>query len=723
MKARFCPPLLPSGRQTLSSISLAAAIGGSLALLGAPADARITNINIISRTVDFGGRVFGQVGAYEDIRGTATGELDPGLSQNAVITDINLAERTNGKVQYTTTFTLRKPVDMTKASGVLAYEVNNRGRELLPDYLNEDVSAGNPAGDGFLYNTGNVFLWSGWEADLPFDPSTSTEAIQVPIAKNADGSTIVGPNLVRYISVQGNVNTQPLPPPNVPATLDTTTATLISIAHESNTGVQTGVVNIPSSDWAFADCSSTPFPGVPDPTHVCLKNGFDPNLIYQLVYQAKDPLVQGIGFAATRDIVSFFRRAMYDDAGTPNPIASTTRWSIGYGKSQSGRFLKEFLLLGFNEDEDGKIVWDGADNNIGMTLGQFNVRFSHATSLAANIYEPGSEGPLWWADYDDTTRGRGVTGILDRCEASGTCPKIFEDFGGAEIWYMRAGVAIAGTTGNHDITVPRNVRRYYYASTKHSGGNGGFSIAQPPSPGMAFASNPNPEKETSRALWVALTDWVTRGIQPPQSSYPRVSDGTLVPATAQAMGWPDIPGAPTPDNVMNVLLDFDYGPEFRYNDDSGVMTKVPPTIKQIITTLAEKVDADGNDVAGIKSVLLQAPLGTYTSWNPYSGGPLAGNEVPLAGGYIPFPVTKADRVASGDPRLSIEERYGTQGGYVCAVQRAAFDLVTHRYLLPQDADRLIAQAAASNVLPSLSSNSDDNKTAHRLCARAHAGQN
>jgi len=212
-------------------------------------------------------------------------------------------------------------------------------------------------------------------------------------------------------------------------------------------------------------------------------------------------------------------------------------------------------------------------------------------------------------------------------------------------------------------------------------------------------------------LFLNLIDWVTKGKKPPRSQYPRVSDGTLVPSNAKALGWPKIPGAPTPDNVINVLMDYDYGPDFRYNDESGVMTKVVPSIKQIIPTPAAKVDEDGNEIAGVRSVLLQAPLGTYTSWNPVASGPLKGNEGNLAAGYIPFAMTKAARMASGDPRRSVEERYGSQEGYDCVVRHAAGQQVRKRFLLQEDADRLIAQAAASNVLPS----DANNRTAKRVC--------
>ena len=316
-------------------------------------------------------------------------------------------------------------------------------------------------------------------------------------------------------------------------------------------------------------------------------------------------------------------------------------------------------------------------------------------------------------DYNDRTRGRGVTGLLQRCRATDTCPKIFDDFGGPEVWYGRGGVGIAGTGGSHDIPLPGNVRRYYHASTAHNGGPGGFSLAQPAQPGLVLAENPNPQTETRRALFIALTEWVTKGRKPPRSEYPRVSDKTLVPATAKAMNWPKIPGAPTPDNVMNVLMDYDYGPDFRYNDQSGVMSNVVPPIKQIIPTPAAKVDEDGNEIAGVKSVLLQAPLGTYTSWNPFASGPQRGNVGGLAAGYIPFAMTKAERIANKDPRRSIEERYGSQEGYDCVVRHVAGQEVRKRLLLQEDADRLIAQAAASNVLPS----DPDNRTARHLCKK------
>jgi hypothetical protein len=360
------------------------------------------------------------------------------------------------------------------------------------------------------------------------------------------------------------------------------------------------------------------------------------------------------------------------------------------GNSQSGRFGKAFVNLGFNQDEHGRIVWDGLNARIAGMLGSFNTRFAQPGDIA-ELYDPGAEGPLWWADYADHVRGHPVWGILHRCHETNTCPKITETYGGPEIWYSRGSVGIAGTTGTEDLPLPANVRRYYHPGTPHGGGPGGFTRGTASTTPAAFANNPNPERETDRALYVALVDWVVHDTLPPPSVYPRVSDHTLVRASSSAMGWPSIPNAPGPDGVVNPVLDYDYGPLFRYNDNSGVITTSPPTVKRVIPTLVPKVDADGNEIAGVRSLLMRMPLGTYTSWNPIPSGVLKGRERSLAGGYIPFAKTKAERLASGDPRLSIEERYPSLFAYYSAAVRQADELVRQRFLLPADAVRLLKQ--------------------------------
>ena len=637
-----------------SRVAVATAVALGALAIACSVEARVTKIEISSKTSAFSGATFGNVGAYEQIKGIATGELDPADRRNAVITDIQSAPRNaNGKVSYRTSFTLLKPVDMTKASGLMVFEVVNRGNHLIPGTL----TIGTDPGDGFLYRTGDVLLWSGWQGDIPqASVSAAQEWIEVPVAKNADGTSITGPVFQRFINIPlagtpaARQNTQSLQGSvlngqiygRAPASLDTTQAKLISFSFETQSGQRTNEATVASTDWAFADCRTTAFPGTPDPTRICLKNGFDPNLGYMLVYTAKDPLVLGVGMAAMRDVNAFFHRAAADDAGTANPVAGNITKVMSYGISQSGRFLKNYLALGFNEDESGKIVWDGADADIAGQMGQFNIRFAVQGNIS-NLYEPGAEGPLWWSDYNDVTRGRGTTSILQRCNATGTCPKIMETYGGPEMWYSRGSVGIAGTKGTEALPVPDNVRRYYFPSTTHGGGGGGFTRDSTVPNGQVLYANPNPERESLRALYVALRDWTMKGTTPPPSQYPNVTDGTLVRANSTAMGWPAIPGWVTPDGVINSVLDYDLGPAFRYNDESGVISNEPPPVKQVINTPAPKVDSDGNEIAGVRSLLLRMPLGTYTGWNQVNAGALRGQEPSLAGGYIPFARTKAER--------------------------------------------------------------------------------
>jgi hypothetical protein len=394
--------------------------------------------------------------------------------------------------------------------------------------------------------------------------------------------------------------------------------------------------------------------------------------------------------AAMRDVVSFFRYAAADAAGTANPIAGAVPHVIAMGNSQSGRFAKAFVNLGFNQDERGRIVWDGLNARIAGMLGSFNARFAQPGDMA-ELYDPGAEGPLWWGDYLDGVRGRPAWGLLHRCAATKTCPKITETYGGPELWYSRGSVGIAGTAGTEDLPLPDNVRRYYHPGTTHGGGPGGFSLGAASTASGVMANNPNPQRETDRALYVALVDWVVKNTLPPPSEYPRVGDGTLVPNTSAAMAWPAIPNAPRPDGVVNPVLDYDYGQAYRYNDNSGVIANVPPPIRRAIPTLVPKVDGDGNEIAGVRSLLMRMPLGTYTGWNPTPSGPLKGRQRSLAGGYVPFAKTKAERLAAGDPRLSIEERYPSSWSYVSSAMNQANALVQQRFLLPEDAVRLLKQ--------------------------------
>jgi hypothetical protein len=676
-------------------VAIAAACSAAM-LLPVPqtAGARVTRF-VVDQQVPEGQPVAG-IGQFERLNGRVFGELDPHDRRNAIVQDIAFAPRNaNGKVEYVATFSLVKPVDMSKASGILSYRVVNRG--------NSTALAG-------IEPDGHVSLVSGWQGDVT--PTAANQTIQLPIAKRRDGSPITGPILVRFVNVSGSTSTMgnPFGGPNryPPVTLDTSQAKLTSRAWERLSGAAHGpITTIPSSDWAFADCRTVPFPGTPDPTRVCLRNGFDPALLYEIVFTGKDPIVLGMGFAATRDINAFFRHALQDDAGTPNPIAGAITHAISRGTSQSGNFIKTFIHLGFNEDEDGRRVWDGAWPFIAARQNPTNFRFA-VPGGAAGINEPGSEPVLWWHVWHDKARGREPASLLDRCRRTHTCPKIFESFGSTEFWDLRMSPGLVGTDGKKDIPLPPNVRRYYYPGTNHGGGPGGFSVAQPLAGGCALPRNPNPQADTERALFVALVDWVVKGKEPPRSRYPTRRTGLLVEATKATTGFPTIPypGLPAnaPDDLANLILDYDFGRKLDYNDLTGVITKQPPRIKQILPTLVVKMDDDGNEIGGVPSVLHQAPLGTYLGFNYRAAGFYAGQICDFTGGYVPFSTTKAERMSSGDPRLSLEERYGSQEGYNCVVTRAANEAVKERFLLQADADRLIAQAAAANILPS---NPDD----------------
>lgn len=644
-----------------------------------PAEARVVRITVEHTS---------QVGAYTKLTGHFAGELDPKLPVNSVINDLQLAPRNSrGYVEYLATFTLMYPADAAKISGVLMYEVPNRGNSPLNARIPEDG-----------LNAGHAMLSSGWQGDLV--PQGNLETLTVPVAKNADGSAITGPVMASLMNLPAGSTTASLMTGYAalryqrPVSLDTAKALLTRQWSDDGEAIP-----VPSRDWAFADCSKTPFPGVPDPAKICLRGGFQPDQMYRVIYTAKDPLVLGIGAAATRDIISFVRYASKDEAGTANPLAGRIRWSVGFGTSQSGNFIKTFLNLGFNQDENKRIVWDGVNPNIAARQTPLNFRFA-IPGGAASLYEPGSEGVLWWSDYADEERGRPVAGLLDRCAATHTCPKIIETFGATEFWGLRMSPGLVGTRADRDIPLPPNVRRYYFPGVTHGGGRGGFQVTSRDAAGggCVLPNNPNPTAEAMRALRRALIDWVVKNAAPPESKYPTLARGDLVPASHQAMGFPVIPGEPLPDNLINTFYDYDLGPDFRYNDLSGAISMQPPLVKRIIPMLVPKTDADGNETAGVPSVLHEAPLGTYLGWNVTASGYLKGRGCGFSGGMIPFAKTRAEREALADPRPSLEERYGTHENYVARVRAAAESLVRQRFLVQEDADRLVKEADASAVL-------------------------
>ncbi|HKQ73088.1 MAG TPA: hypothetical protein VJ810_05125, partial [Blastocatellia bacterium] len=303
-------------------------------------EARVTRIVIEQKqSPAYEGRSFGGVGQYEILVGKAYGELDPKDPHNTIVTDLQFAPRNSrGAVEYVATFTLVKPMDLAKANGVLLYAVPNRGNRITPSAF----GVAGESGEEFFLKRGYIILHSGWQGDLPNRPGAET--ITVPIAKNPDGSSIVGPAIARFSNMPAGASVISLPVAHETASLDTAKSTLTKRASEEG-----AVIPISGAEWAFADCGETPFPGAPDANKVCVKGGFDPAYLYELRYVAKDPLVLGIGFAATRDINAFFRREAKDDSNQANPVAGKITRSIAQGISQSGNFIKTFIHLGFNQ--------------------------------------------------------------------------------------------------------------------------------------------------------------------------------------------------------------------------------------------------------------------------------------------------------------------------------------------------------------------------------------
>ncbi len=710
----------PSYRQSLGALALALLLGS------APLHARVTKIVIdekISPAFCNGAAcaAFGAAGQYEQIAGRAFGELDARDPLNKIIQDVALGKDADGKVRYVASFVITKPVDMSKASGMLWHDVPNRGRPVALAAMEREL--------------GDVGLASAWQGDnasmsaqlgtavRPTMNADGNHWLQVPVAKNPDGTPVTGPVLGRIINRAGQ-GAQPLivqtnPVPYLPASMDTSKAKLVSRDHESMEGVVTGETPIAAADWKFCGGGTFDAPEALTklPVQICLKGGFNAAKLYQVVYTARDPYILGIGFAAWRDVASFFKYAARDDVGTANPLAGGIKYSITRGRSQSGNYLRGWLHLGFNQDEAKRQVHDGMWPIIAGRRIALNIRWAQPDGVM-ELYQPGSEGPQWWVKYPDEKRGLPSRSILDRCSATKTCPKIIEHFGAAEIWGLKLGPEWVGTNPQKDISLPDNVRRYYVGSTAHGGGVGGFDTSLPgvglptkpvECPGNnsgvgVLAANPMPHGEVVNAITVHFRDWVMRNTPPPPSRYPTLRGGQLVDANKAAMGFPTIPGlrATAPETgFINPVLDYDWGPAFDPNDGTGVPGSATPRIKQVIRMLVPKVDADGNEIGGVPVVLREAPLGTYMGWNITAGGAMPFHKDKLcmyAGGMIPFAKTKAERIAANDPRLSLEERYADHAGYVAAVKKAAAAAMAQKFLLQKDADALIDAAEASKVL-------------------------
>lgn len=666
----------------------------------------------INATEDFAGS-YGSVGAYERLTGSIAGEVDPKDPKNAVIQDLALAPvNARGMVEYQAEFVMLKPKDMSKASGVLRYDAPNRGNILTM------VNPTATPSDAIYLERGYVLLYSAWQGDVP-KSSPARLTVTVPVAKNADGSSITGPYRSELVPTAATpVMTLPggvfngTMIPYAPASLDNS-APGYSMTRRVNETDPRQLV--PASDWKFADCSpANPFPGTADASKVCLRGGFDPKYLYELVYVAKDPKVMGVGLAALRDTVAFFRKAATDSSGTANPLAGRITHTIGQGTSQSGNAMKTFLHLGFNQALDGGKVFDGMYAHVAARQTNINTRFAvpgGGGGLRTDHTAFGQTAPRGLAaDYADDLSGR-QGGVMKRCTASNTCPKFFLGLSGTEFWQLQGSPVLTDAFGLRDLVQPDNARIYYYASTQHGGSGGTSSIGYAPTRNVYPAGTVVHFNDSFRALFIALEDWVVRDTAPPASQVPKIADGTLVRPdqlafpTMKGLSWA-VSGVQTPIPEFNYLARyngfplFDFGPQYIAQDESGIATLLPPYYTgRDYAIMVPQVDVGtGLTKAGIKSVEARAPLGTSIEFN-YVATPGIMDLSNLTGSFIPFHKTETERLAAGDSRPSLETLYGNQAGYVAAVKAAADALVDERFLLRRDADLRVQQATAASILP------------------------
>ncbi len=679
-------------------VTVACVLAAACAIFAAvPAHARVKKIQIISKeSPTFGGYSWPGVGQYEKIVGKAFGELDPNDTKNAVIVDLQLAPRNAaGKVEYSFDFYILKPMDLARGNHKMLYEPPNRGRKTIAA-LNRGVGGDDPGSvrdpsllaNSFLMPQGYSIVFSGWDSSAGTNTAGFNTTITLPVARNPDGSSITGPSY-EYIVNAGTSYELSYPA----ATLDKSKATLTHRVRLNDKPEK-----IPASGWQY-NADGTVIELLPAGTP------FLPNDIYEFSYTAKDPTVNGIGFAAVRDWNAWLRYETKDDSGTVNPLAGDITRIYTEVSSQPGRFLNDFRYLGFNQAENGKQVFDGMMQWIAAGDGlNVNYRWSQPNRTERNRQDHlFIEGRFPFADVTTTDP---ITGKTDsryaKCELTHTCPFAVEIFSANEYWVKAASLMTTDPTGKHDLPDSPFTRNYFMSSMQHGTGNGASRGA------CQQLQNPLDSQDVQRALFIAMDKWVTAGTPPPPSQTPKLADGTLVKPDQASTRFPQIPGV-TYTGFKSTRYLLNYGPNFYA---TGIPTIDPPTFAPpyqdnpangaIYPSFVPKTDADGNDVAGIRLPEVQVPLATYTGW-AVRAAPQKDDGCEGSGQYIPFSKTKADRLASGDPRLSIEERYGNMETHSSLLHKAIDDLVQAGYLLPFDAERAFSRnlkyVESNNLLP------------------------
>ncbi len=646
-------------------------------LLSTPALARVTELNIVVVEPFAEGATFGSTGAYERVRGTFKGEIDPADARNKVIVNIDKAPRNaGGRVEYEAEFYILRPVEAARGNQKILYDVLNRGRkgmhtrfmDALPASLADtnDPKTVNDVGNGLLLRRGYTLVWSSLDPDAP--RSNNGMSMKSVFATNN------GTPIVRTIRDEIINDTRS----RAPASKDAPKWKTMRLTHEAATQDMSQAKltarraeadprqEIPASGWKYVNAREIAL--LPEGTNP------QPGTIYELHYPAQNPKVLGIGLAATRDLVSFLRH----DQSANNPARPGIKAALAFGSSWSGRFLRDFIHLGFNQDESARKVFDGVFSHIAGAGGVFlNYEFGQPVRTSTQHEDrafPETAFPFSTARLNDPLTGK--TGSLFRND--GFDPLLIETNTSTEHWQKGASLLVTDPLGQRDIDLPANSRVYMIAGTQH-GGTAGMrptlgSCVNPRNP-----HNPNP---ALRALLVALDEWVSEGKAPPASQTPRIKDGTFV--APDKLKFPAIPGLHMTRgmNDIRVLKDW-IKPDVDMAKPYGA--RVP------------QVDADGNETSGIRLPDIAVPLATYTGWNLYKAPFPEGELCDRDGSYAPLAATRAEREAKNDPRLSLEERYGSHAAYVKKVEESVQKLVAARLLLQEDAERIVERAKSTEI--------------------------
>jgi hypothetical protein len=633
----------------------------------------ITKVSVAAaeRFADY--REFGEAGPYLRIHGIAQGELDPDAPENAVIVDLHKAERNaRGMVEYETDFFILRPTEPRRGSAVLVYDVTNRGRKVILGRLDEagaDTDTNNPrsardAGIGFTLGRGYSLVWSGWDSGAPRANNGMTARLPAALED--------GRPMVRRLGDEFHIGTRAPGKGEVvrlnyaAVSTDTRNARLTVRDRESDARTE-----IPSQSWEFVD----------ERTIRLLPAGslFAAYKIYEVWYEATGSKVIGVGFAATRDLVSFLRYERADRDGTPNPMiaegsgieGTRVTHALAFGVSQSGRFLRHFLELGMNDAGRGRRVFDGVLSHV---AGAGKVFANHSFAMpgrTATQHEDRLYPENWFPSSNavatDPFSGRTASLLTGHP----TDPMMIEVNTSTEYWQKGASLVHTNPAGIQDATLPPNARAYMIAGTQHGGGPG----TDPSSGPCVNPRNPHSASPALRALLVAIEEWVRTGVPAPPSRVPSIADGTAISSDTVTM--PAVLGFAPPPVANRISAPVDW-------------VDPPARLDNFYGTRVCAVDADGNEIAGIRLPPIAVPLGTYTGWNAYRAQPC--ELCDRDGSLIPFARDKRERETTGDPRPSLEERYGNRDAYVARVKAAAEALVADRLLLPADAAAYVTAA-------------------------------